>query len=281
MARRRRHSGAEQLMDLVAMLPWWAGVALAVASYFVLNKLSVAPPPRVLQPGQTAPFVLNGMVAALAFAGQFAVPPICIIAALTSLYRRKRREGLVEDVTQSNAAAALNAMSWQEFELLVGEAFRLQGYKVTEQGGAQADGGVDLVLRKGGEIFVVQCKQWKAFKVGVDVIRQLYGVMAASGAAGGFVVTSGTFTEGAEAFAHGRNISLVNGPRLFGMIQQAKESLAVAAPRPAPVPLAPAAPQCPACNASMVRRTAQKGSTAGAQFWGCSRFPACRGTRQV
>lgn len=26
-------------------------------------------------------------------------------------------------------------MSWQEFELLVGEAFRLQGYEVTERGG--------------------------------------------------------------------------------------------------------------------------------------------------
>ena len=30
------------------------------------------------------------------------------------------------------------------------------------------------------------------FKVGVDVVRELYGVMAAKGAACGFVVTSGT-----------------------------------------------------------------------------------------
>lgn len=49
-------------------------------------------------------------------------------------------------------------------------------------------------VRKGSELHLVQCKQWKAFKVGLDVVRQLYGVMAARGAAGGFVVTSGTFT---------------------------------------------------------------------------------------
>jgi restriction system protein len=43
--------------------------------------------------------------------------------------------------------------------------------------------------------FLVQCKQWKAFKVGVQVVRELYGLMAAHGAAGGFVVTSGRFTD--------------------------------------------------------------------------------------
>jgi restriction system protein len=29
MARRKKASSAEQMMDVVAMLPWWAGVALA------------------------------------------------------------------------------------------------------------------------------------------------------------------------------------------------------------------------------------------------------------
>lgn len=36
---------------------------------------------------------------------------------------------------------------------------------------------------------------------------------------------------------------------------------------------------CPVCNSLMVLRTARKGRNAGNQFWGCSRFPACRATR--
>ena len=36
---------------------------------------------------------------------------------------------------------------------------------------------------------------------------------------------------------------------------------------------------CPVCSSSMVLRTARKGRNAGNQFWGCSRYPACRGTR--
>ncbi|CRM75094.1 topoisomerase DNA-binding C4 zinc finger domain-containing protein [Pseudomonas salomonii] len=36
---------------------------------------------------------------------------------------------------------------------------------------------------------------------------------------------------------------------------------------------------CPSCGASMVPRTARKGKHAGRQFWGCSKFPVCKGTR--
>ena len=39
------------------------------------------------------------------------------------------------------------------------------------------------------------------------------------------------------------------------------------------------APNCPKCGAPMVRRIAKRGRRAGGQFWGCSRFPGCRGTR--
>ena len=37
-------------------------------------------------------------------------------------------------------------------------------------------------------------------------------------------------------------------------------------------------PQCPTCAADMRLRTARKGRNAGSQFWGCSKYPKCRGT---
>ena len=36
---------------------------------------------------------------------------------------------------------------------------------------------------------------------------------------------------------------------------------------------------CPLCSSSMKLRTARQGRNAGKQFWGCSRYPACHGTR--
>lgn len=233
---------------------------------------------------------MRSMGVALANIGQYLVPTICFVGAGLSFWSRRQRMALADQVTASKSSDALDGMTWREFEMLVGEAYRLQGFHVSETGGSGADGGIDLVLTKGREKSLVQCKQWKAYKVGVDVVRQLYGVMAANGAASGYVVTSGSFTKDAQSFAAGRNVTLVDGPQLFDMIKQARESLGPAAGQVRQVPtVAVVAPTvtlaepraCPACGAAMVVRTAKQGSNAGSQFWGCSKYPACKGTRPV
>ncbi len=41
------------------------------------------------------------------------------------------------------------------------------------------------------------------------------------------------------------------------------------------------APNCPLCGKPLVVRSAKKGAHAGSQFWGCSAYPACHGTRAI
>ena len=288
MARRRRTSPAEDLMDIVAMLPWWAGVALAAVSYLVLHRMAGQEVVAATKLDEMGTMVTQTLWKTLATFGQYLLPLICLAGAGISAWRRRERRKLIADVGQSKAADVLDGMSWREFEMLVGESFRLQGYGVLETGGGGADGGVDLVLSKGTEKYLVQCKQWKAFKVGVDVVRELYGVMAAKGAAGGFVVTSGRFTEDAVGFASGRNLKLIDGPSLHGLIRQARNSRGQAPAQQSgasPLSAAPAdtpsVPGCPACSKPMVKRTAKRGANAGEECWGCSAYPACRGTRQI
>ncbi|MER9910899.1 topoisomerase DNA-binding C4 zinc finger domain-containing protein [Mesorhizobium sp. M0050] len=50
------------------------------------------------------------------------------------------------------------------------------------------------------------------------------------------------------------------------------------APKPSPRPRAQA---CPRCGSRMIVRTARQGRNAGNQFWGCSRYPSCTGTRPI
>lgn len=35
---------------------------------------------------------------------------------------------------------------------------------------------------------------------------------------------------------------------------------------------------CPLCDSKMIKRTARRGPTAGQQFYGCSKYPKCKGT---
>jgi restriction system protein len=282
MARRKKGSSGEGLLDLFALMPWWLCVALAVVAYFGLHTWAAQPPPRP-DPAKLDSILVGAMVRQLATIGQFALPMLLIVAAGVSAARRNARKKLLEQSAQGQDAAAIDGMTWHEFELLTGEAFRQKGFTVVEMGGSGPDGGVDLVLRKpstnGSETFLVQCKHWKAYKVGVDVVRELYGVMAARGAAGGFVVTSGRFTKEAVAFAEGRNVKLVDGPKLKELLATAK------VPTPQPTAQSPATNVtmvvCPACSNAMVLRVAKRGPNAGQAFYGCSTYPACKGTRRA
>lgn len=285
MARRQKTSVAEDLMALVAMLPWWAGVILAAVAYVLLHRIADQSVTPATQPGQLGTMLAQSAGRTAALIGQYVLPIICLAGAGISAWKRHQRRSLVDNVVRSDAASAVDGMSWQQFEHLVGEAFRLQGYSVIETGGGGADGGVDLMLAKDGEKFIVQCKQWRALKVGVGVVRELYGVMAAKGSAGGFVVTSGRFTEEATQFANGRNIRLVDGPALDKLIRLARQTGArhskqvQSRAETSPVQKPPAH-ACPVCSGPMVQRVAKRGTSAGTPFWGCLNYPACRGTRR-
>jgi len=285
---RKKKSDAQTVIDLFALMPWWACVALAAVAYVALHALA-SKAPATVDPAQALnqmdKLLVGAALRGLATFGQYVVPVLLLAAAVVSAVRRYRRGKLLEEALRSQDAAAVDGMTWHEFELLIGEAFRRKGYAVVETGGGGPDGGIDLVLRKpvtnGNETYVVQCKHWKAQKVGVDVVRELYGVMAARGAAGGFVVTSGRFTTEAMAFAQGRNVRLVDGARLKELLEVARTGGPgkAATVRDEQANAEMTMVVCPLCSSAMVRRVAKRGPNAGEQFYGCSTYPVCRGTR--
>lgn len=274
-----RKSGADVLLDITARLPWWLGVVLALLSYLLLHAVAAKPPAAPLQSGQMAGFALTAMVQALARIGQYLLPFFFLVGAAVSAFKRRQAAQLHAAV--ASRADALARMAWPEFEALVGEYFRRLGYSVIERGGAGPDGGVDLLLRKGSDRYLVQCKHWRALRVGVQPVRELYGVMAAQRVAGGFLVTSGDFTEDALGFTQGREVQLIDGKKLMAGIRT--QAGAVRAEPEPPAPQAPSVPACPLCNAPMVLRQARTGPMAGHRFWGCSTFAqtTCRGTREL
>jgi restriction system protein len=276
---RRRQNLTEDLIEITSKLPWWVGVVLAIAAYIGLHSVATSEVTAVAQSGRMGAFVTQSLFSPLASVVQYLLPPVFLAGAAMSAFGRYKRRALHEHVAGSPDRGALNDMSWQQFEALVGEAFRRKGYAVTETGGGGADGGIDLALKKEGETFLVQCKQWKAYKVSVTTVRELYGVMAAEGATGGFVVTSGVFTDEARAFASGRNIELMDGKALHALIRGVSVPAKAAAASPAATPAG--SPACPVCQSAMVRRTAKRGANSGNEFWGCPQYPGCKGIRAI
>lgn len=262
MARRR-----ESAFDLLASLPWPAGITLAAIVW-------VAAPVAAARVARISPFLLALQPVLLMILRLFA--GVCAAAAVAALVRAR---GLSRRLRAQHSLEDLRSLSWQQFEQVVGEAFRQRGYAVLETGLGGADGGVDLVLTDGeGRQFLVQCKQYRASQVGVTVVREILGVVAARGAAGGRVVTTGHFTKDAVEFARGQAIELIDGAQLEAMVR-AINGLGGASTTPTAHAKATGAgepPTCPRCARPMVLRIARNTRK---RFYGCSTYPNCRGTR--
>ncbi len=295
---RRKSSLFEDLIEVASRLPWWLGLSLAAASYFGLYWYANSPlPPTSTDPRKMFDVVGPTMWRTFAMFGQYLLPFAFTVGAGISAWKARKRSRLADDVRDDPTSSTLNQMNWQEFEWVVGEAFRRRGYAVTERGGAGPDGGVDLVIRKRSESTVVQCKQYRATQVGVAIVRELFGAMTAEGASAGMVVSLGTFTRDAQAFASGRNIQLVTGNALQALLREGSQAPSydrdvarrlntspieyVRAAEPSASATAVREAACPRCKSPMTKRVAKAGANAGKSFLGCNRFPDCRGTREI
>lgn len=277
---RHRTSAVEDLLFIASKLPWWVSTLIALASYFILHAVASRPVPPAEGLKDMGNAAARGVWTALAMFGQYILPLVFGAGAVVSGFNSIRQKKLYDKVASRSDVAVLNEMSWGDFERLVGEYFRRSGFQVTREGGNGPDGGVDLVLRKGNEKHLVQCKQWKAFKVGVQPVREFYGVMAARGAVGGYFVTSGEYTDEARAFVQGLNIELIDGRKLRKIIDFAHKE-----PGSPPIYIESLhetiTPVCPKCGKEMKKRVARQGINAGKEFWGCISFPKCNGTRPL
>lgn len=244
---------------------WLIALAATVAVYFMVRHGA----PMLLDEYQARPAGEQFSRMAWVFALPFALLTIVALVRLIADRRLFRRQV---------QKASLGDLSWRQFERLIGEMYRRQEYSVVETP-RRADGGIDYMLARGPERWLVQCKHWQSRKVGVRTVRELAGVVAARQATGGIVITSGRFTPPAQAFARTSNIRLVDGEQL------ARELLAFAE-EPGLEHLHPAhrespggspTPVCPDCGGDMIKRTARHGDRAGMTFWGCARYPDCRG----
>jgi len=263
MARSRKNEG---LFDILFELPWWVSLILGV----ILLCMNAQ----------------NNAAVTLVFRG---LALVCFAASVAGAIRSLTRKLLFASAKDIDA---IRAMSWREFERLVGEAYRRQGYSVEETGGGGADGGIDLILRGKGQKILVQCKRWQKVRVDVMIVREMFGLLNHEKADRVIIVTIGTYTPDAVGFARGKPIDLVNGKELVQLIRDVKGDAARASARSSVPPdqTAPqqvlhaqsvastgAAPACPKCGATMVSRTAKRGANAGNTFWGCPKYPACRG----
>lgn len=260
-----RKTELEAALSALTDAPWWLSVVLSTVVYL---GLSVVLPAAV----EDGPIIRLVSGLAVPFAAL-----LLLLAAISAFRSWRSRRMLAEHQRIED----IRGLDWKEFEELVAAHYRKLGFHVRWEPGDGPDGGVDVRLKgRGGETYLVQCKQWQERSVGVKVVRELFGIVAAERAAGGVVITTGSFTEDARQFACGLAMELIDGMRLEAMMR-GQPKLASEPQGESVGDDATNAAECPRCGAALVLRKARRGPKAGMAFYGCSTYPACRYTRST
>ena len=244
---RRRQGGFE----LIASALWPVGTVLGIVAcvgvrYGISGHVSSSSNAFLAPIGKAAN---GGAMSILAWT----LLGICWAAAFASFIGRRQRDRLLETQTGLDS---LRAMNWKQFELLR----RLTPWQ----------------SRKG---HADSMQAMASQRVDVKVAGEMYGPPAHHGADAVKIVTVGDFTSDAHRSARGKPLELVHDEAPLALIQgvQNTASASTVVPTKPKLNLADATtPDCPSCGASMVKRTNRHSRYA---FWGCPRYPSCRGTR--
>ncbi|EEF63332.1 restriction endonuclease [Pedosphaera parvula] len=175
-------------------------------------------------------------------------------------------------LTTKDLVEKLRTIDWFQFEKAIEVIYWKLGYQVTRRGGANPDGGIDLIIEKDGQQTAIQCKHWKSWNVNVRGIREFLGALTHAGIQRGIFITLRGYTGDAKQLAEQHSIEILNESDLSTLLDQTNarldlDLLAI---------FNDTRKFCPKCEAEMVLRTAQKGCNTGGTFWGCSQFPRCR-----
>lgn len=167
-------------------------------------------------------------------------------------------------------------IEWRRFEALCEALFAQAGFQTHVQSAGAAGGAVIWLQSRNaaGPVAIVRCKHGLGEAVGIEEMRQFFGLMDTHKLKRGTFATSGWYTSEALQFARSHGINALDGETLLDLLshrtpEQQRALLNVAHEGEF------WRPTCVRCGIKMVERVPVRGKT---PFWGCSRSPLCRFT---
>jgi HJR/Mrr/RecB family endonuclease len=114
-------------------------------------------------------------------------------------------------------------VTWEEFEHLVGELYRIRGYDV-EVTQRTDDLGIDVWAERDGERTAIQVKQFsEGNTVGRETLQKLLSTIARGEADNVVVITSGEFAHTAKQYAKDTTgMQLIDGEELLELLSESE-----------------------------------------------------------
>ncbi|WP_286145525.1 restriction endonuclease [Bacillus sp. AFS077874] len=145
-----------------------------------------------------------------------------IIFIAHKVYRKKTQSKIDEKLRNSNINE-IDKMDGDKFEEYLGSLFIALGYD-TEVTKTSGDQGADLILRKNGNVIVVQAKRY-SYNVGNSAVQEIFTAKNFYGANDAWVVTNSYFTKSAQELAKVNEVKLIDREQLIELSLQSLQIL--------------------------------------------------------
>ena len=217
-----RSNSAEDQSDLFGPIGCWIGAALGIVVLLVnvfaesvelSGGLLVFGLMFGLPVGIVALVILHAHLE-VRFAKQES--PVEKFLAAKQAFEREQAEKELK--RRRRQASYWQGLSGAEFERELRDLFAKVGYKA-ELTRSTGDAGVDIWLERDDRTTIVQCKRHEQ-PIGVEVARELYGVLMHEGADEAMIASVSGFTQGVEDFVQGKNIELLDLEDILKMQDQ-------------------------------------------------------------
>jgi len=117
---------------------------------------------------------------------------------------------------------ALSRVAWQDFEVLVANHYRDQGYDVAHCGdgrfGMRDGNEVDLRMLKDGKLTLVHCRHESVSRVDPGAVARLVATAKEDGAVEAIVVSSADIPEAARQAGEAGGATLIDGVAVRAML---------------------------------------------------------------
>ena len=198
-------------------------------------------------------------------------------------------------INRAMATDDYDNMSGEDFEYFCADILRGNGFKDVEVTKASGDHGIDVLAKKDGVKYAIQCKRYSK-PVGNKAVQEAYSGKAIYNADVAVVMSNMDFTPQAVEDAKKLKVELWDKNKIYSLQKSGNlyveqyipttidENLSIQVNEESKINFVSGNKGtlvCPNCGGTLVIRTAKRGHNAGSQFYGCSNYPNCKYTRNL
>ncbi len=197
---------------------------------------------------------------------------ICLLVAAFAISRILKRKRIDKAMVTDD----YDKMSGEDFEYFCADILRGNGFKDVEVTKASGDHGIDVLAKKDGIKYAIQCKRYSK-PVGNKAVQEAYSGKDIYKADVAVVMSNMDFTAQAIEDAQKLKVELWDRNKIYSL--QNKSTVEIQTQNKTKEEKDDLI--CPKCGGTLIVRTAKKGPNAGSQFYGCSNYPNCKYTRDI